>query len=92
MGPYGSKIFKTLLLPQITLEYFETSPEFSSQRTSRKYCFWIFDTLSFRFLTIFFFENFKFTMIVAHVEVKKPQLSGKRAIIEQNGVKFRTRR
>ncbi len=25
MGPYGSKIFKTLLLPQITLEYVETS-------------------------------------------------------------------
>ncbi len=31
MGPYGSKNFKTLLLPQITIDYFETTPEFSSQ-------------------------------------------------------------
>ena len=31
MGPYGSILFKTLLLPQITIEYFETFPEFSSQ-------------------------------------------------------------
>ncbi len=30
-GSYGSKIFKQLLLPQITIEYFETSPQFSSQ-------------------------------------------------------------
>ena len=32
MGPYGSKTFKTLLLPQIPLEYFETSPDFLVNR------------------------------------------------------------
>ena len=31
MGPYGSKNFKILLLPQITFESFETFSEFSSQ-------------------------------------------------------------
>ena len=31
MGPYGSKLYKTLLLPQITTKYYETSSEFSSQ-------------------------------------------------------------
>ncbi len=49
-----------------------------------------FDILSFRFLAIFFFKNFKFT-IVAYGKIKKPPLSGKRAIVEQRGVKFGTR-
>ena len=34
MGPYGSKSFKILLLPQIT---FESFPEISSQCSSQKY-------------------------------------------------------
>ena len=33
-----------------------------------------------------FFENFKFTMVA--YGYKKTQLSGKRAIVEQNGLKF----
>ncbi len=36
MGPYGSKSFKTLLFPQITFEFFQTSPDFSSQCASQK--------------------------------------------------------
>ncbi len=36
MGPYGSKNFKTLFLPQIP---FETFSEFSSQLSSQNYCF-----------------------------------------------------
>ena len=65
MGPYESKIFKTRL-PQITLEYFETSPEFSYQKTSQKHFlgffkFWVSD------FKRFFFENFKF---VAYGEIK----------------------
>ncbi len=31
MGPYGSQNFKTLHLPQITIESYQTLPEFSSQ-------------------------------------------------------------
>ncbi len=38
MGPYGGQYFKTLLLPQITFEFFVFSPEFSSQWFSQKYC------------------------------------------------------
>ncbi len=137
MGPYGSKHFKTLLL-QIAATCFQTSPEFSSQWSSRnclcdfwnlkieiltiffsfsltwaplgakiskryscyksqpnffklvlnfppnvphKTMFGNFGIFSFRFLT-FFFENVKFT-IVAYGKIKKLQLSGKRAIVEQ---------
>ena len=36
-GPYGSKIFKTLLLLQIVAESFQTVPEFSSQWSSQNY-------------------------------------------------------
>ncbi len=39
MGPHGSPNFKTLLIPQITFEYFQPFPEFSSQLSSQKYCF-----------------------------------------------------
>ncbi len=36
MGPNGSENFKTLLLLQITAKGFQTSPEFSSQWSSKK--------------------------------------------------------
>ena len=39
MGPYWSKNVKTLLLPHITFESFQTFSEFSSQWSSQKYCF-----------------------------------------------------
>ncbi len=39
MGPNGSQNFKMLVLPQITLESFQTFSEFSSQWSSQKYCF-----------------------------------------------------
>ena len=51
--------------------------------------FGIFEILSFRFLTIFF-RKFQ----IHHCSLwtnQKPQLSGKRAIVEQNGVQFWTR-
>ena len=47
MGPSGSKNFKTLLLPQITLESFQTYSEFSSQLSPQKYCFGFFEFLIF---------------------------------------------
>ncbi len=75
MGPYKSKIFKTLLLPQLTLEYFETSTEFSS--------------LSLRFLTIFFRKCQIYHCSLGRSQIL--QLSGKRAILEQKGVKCGTR-
>ncbi len=37
--PMGAKTSKTLLLPQITFESFQTFSEFSSQLSSQKYCF-----------------------------------------------------
>ncbi len=52
MGPYGSQNFKTLLLPQIAIEYFETSFEFPNNRP-HKVLFWIFAILSFWLLTNF---------------------------------------
>ncbi len=50
----------------------------------------IFDILSFWFLMIFFqkFQTHHYSLW----RNQKPQLSGKRAIVEQNGVKFGTRR
>ncbi len=39
VGPYGTKNVKTLLLPQIALELFQTFPEFSSQWSSQKFSF-----------------------------------------------------
>ncbi len=49
MGPYGRQNFKTLLLPQITFESFQTFSD-SSQWSSQKYCFgfWNFECLIFR--------------------------------------------
>ncbi len=37
--PHGSQNFKTLLLPQITFESFQTFSEYSSQWSAQKYCF-----------------------------------------------------
>ncbi len=51
-----------------------------------KITFGIFKILSFRFL-MSFFENFDSTILVS-MEKSKPQWSGKRAIVEQNGVKL----
>ncbi len=60
--PYAHKkeffFFKTLLLPQITFESFQTFSEFSSQWSSQMYCigfleFWVFD-----FSRVFFFFVF----------------------------------
>ena len=41
-------------LLQITFEFFQNSPEFSSQWSSQMHCFWSFEILRLRFLTIFF--------------------------------------
>ncbi len=51
MGPYGSQNFKTLLLPQITFEFFQSFPDFflSSPDKSTVLNFW-----NLRFLTISF--------------------------------------
>ena len=67
MGPYGSKIFKPLLLPQSLSNILKLLLNFLLNRPHKSTVldFWI---LSFWFLTIFFFENFKFT-IVAYGEV-----------------------
>ncbi len=54
-----------------------------------KTTFGMFEILSFRFL-IFFFENFNFA-IVAYEKIKSLNYLGKRAIVEQNGVKFGSR-
>ncbi len=54
-----------------------------------KTVFEIFDILSFRFLIISFFKKIQ----IHHCKLwrnQKPQLSGKRAIVEQNGLKFGT--
>ena len=37
MGPYRRKKFKTLLLPQVTFEFCQTSPEFSPPWSLQKY-------------------------------------------------------
>ncbi len=86
MGPNGSENFKTLLLQSAT-ESFQTFPEFSSG--PHKPTFGIFEILSLRFFTIFF-RKFQ----IHHCSLwrnQKPQLSGERVIVEQNGVKFGTR-
>ncbi len=89
MGPNVSENFKTLLLLQIAAKSFETCPEYSSQWSSQNYLLGIFEILSLRFLMIFFR---KFQIHNCSLwRNQKPQLSGKRAIVEQNGVKFGTR-
>ncbi len=46
-----SKNFKTLLLPQITFDSFQTFSDFASQLSSQKSCFWVFEyTICFSFL------------------------------------------
>ncbi len=68
MGQYGSQNVKTLLLLQIASKHFQTSPKFSSEWSSQNY-FGTFKIFSFRFLAIFLFENFEFT-IIAYGETK----------------------
>ncbi len=91
MGPYRGENFKTLLLLQIAAKSFETCNEFSSQWSSQKYIgdFWI---LSFWFLIIFF-RKFQIHHCSQYGEIKNLNylVSGKQAIVEQNGVKFGTR-
>ena len=65
MGPYGSQNFMTLLLPQITFEYFQFFSEFSSQLSLQKYSFEFFEFLSF----VIFNHFSKFT-IVSYGETK----------------------
>ncbi len=62
MGPYRSENGKTLLLLQIAIKSFRTSPK-GRYKTRLE-----FEILSFRFLTIFF-EIFKFA-IAAYGEMK----------------------
>ncbi len=88
MRPNGSENFKLLLLLQMAAKSFETCPEFPPNGP-HKITLGIFKILSFRFLTIYF-RKFQ----IHHCSLwwsQKLQLSGKQAIIEQNGVKFGTR-
>ncbi len=82
MGPYGSQSFKTLLLPQITIWTFSTFSWIFFSVVLTKVLFWIFELLSFRFLTFF--------LILPLYPMGKPKtsISGKRATVERNGVKF----
>ena len=50
----------------------------------------IFENISFRFL-IFFFRKFQNSPLYPYMENQKPQLPGKREIVERKVVKFRTR-
>ena len=52
----GAKNFKTLLLPQITFESFQTFSEFSSQWSSQKYCFEFLKFWVFLYFTVFSFS------------------------------------
>ena len=54
MGPYGSKNFKMLLLPQFTFESFKLFLKFLLSFPHKSYCFWIFEILSLRLLMNFF--------------------------------------
>ena len=76
------KIFKTLLLLQITAKSFQTSPEVSSQWSSQKYV-WYFWNFEFPTLAIFFS---KFQIYYCSLwRNQKPQLSGKRATSRAKG-------
>ncbi len=88
MGPNGTQNFKMLLL-QITAKSFETCYEFSSQCMVLTKLQWGFLNFEFPIFNDLFYKNFKFT-IIAHY-YQKPQLSGKRTMVEQNRVKFGTR-
>ncbi len=81
MGPNGSENFKTLLLLQIAAESFQIFLNFLANGHN-KTMFGIFEIWNFRFLTIFFRK-----LQIHHCTLQrnqKPQLSGKRAIVEQN--------
>ncbi len=88
MGPNGSKNFETLRYsyksqPKL-LKLILNFPNNGPHKITLK----IFEVLSFRFLMIFF-RKFQ----IRHCSLwknQKPQLSGKRAIVEQSGVKFGT--
>ncbi len=85
MGPHGSKNVKTLLL-QIAAKSFETV--FSSQSSSQNYV-WEFCNFEFLIFNIFFLK-----FQIHHCSLwrnQKTQLSGKWAIVHQNGVKCGTR-
>ncbi len=81
MGPHGSEHFKTLLLLEITAKSFQLVLNFPPNGP-HKNKFGIFEINSFQFLTI------SFRKLQIHHCRQKPQVSGKRAIVEQNGVKF----
>ncbi len=81
MGPYGSQNFKTILLPQITFESFQTFSEFSSQWSSQKYCFgflkfWVFDFSGILFVFVnigpYGRQNFK-TLLLAQISFESFQ-------------------
>ncbi len=55
MGPYWSKNSKTLLLPQIALEVYQTSPDFVAKWSSQKYCFRLHFKIFMKLYFIFFF-------------------------------------
>ncbi len=75
-------------LGKIAEKSVQSCPEFSSNGP-HKTTLGIFEIISFPFLTSF--ENFKFTIVAYGSRNQKPQLSGKRTIVEQNGVKVGTR-
>ncbi len=79
MGPYRSQNFKTLLLPQITFESFQTFSEFSSQWSSRKYCFefLIFQNFSFVFINMGPYGSQNFKTLLPH----KPLLNLSKLIL-----------
>ena len=81
MGPFWSKNFKTLLLPQITIKYFETSPDFFFNRP-HKSTFWMFKIVSFWFLASFWNSP-----LYPMRELKTSIISKTRDLV-QNGVKF----
>ena len=68
MGSYASENFKTLLLLKISQKFWNVFMNFSPNGR-HKIMLRIFEILNFRFLTNFFFENFKFT-IVPYGEIK----------------------
>ena len=89
--PIGVKISKPYSSYKSQPKVFERVLNFAPNGP-HKTTFRIFEILNFRFLT-FFFRKFQIhhCSYIAYWEIKKPQLSGKRAIVEQNGVKFGTR-
>ena len=91
MGPNGSENVKTLLLLQITANNFQTKVlSWIFFPMVLKNTLGIFEILSLRFLTGFFFQKYQILHYSLWTNKTKPQLIGKRAIVEQNGMKFRT--